>query len=87
MEKCYTKLCVKEGTNFRDFSHGPAGVDYRNYCDDCVSAADREEHRRHMKRSLSYQTSVVRNLEEKLKQERAKLREQHDEMVLEMRNV
>ena len=86
MEKCHTKMCVKEGTNYRDFSIGGCG-DIRFYCDDCVGPADKEEHARSVKRSLSYQTSVVRNLEEKLEQERTKLRKQHENMVLEMRNV
>jgi len=86
MDKCHNKTCVLEGTNYRDFSIGGCG-DIRFYCDGCVGDADKEEHRRSMKRHLSYQTSVVRNLEEKLVTERAKLREQHDEMVLEMRNV
>jgi len=86
MDKCHNKTCVLEGTNYRDFSIGGCG-DIRFYCDDCVGPADTEEHHRSVRRNLSYQTSVVRNLENKLYEEREKLRKQHENMVLEMRNV
>lgn len=86
MNACYEKDCGREGTKYRDFSIGGCG-DIRFYCNECVGPADKEEHRRFVKRNITYQTSVVRNLEKKLEKERAKLRKQHEELVLELRDV
>lgn len=68
----HTDPCANEGTIFRDCTRGPI-YDPRFFCKDHITEADAVQQRLHNKGNLTYQRSVVTNLELQLVAAREKL--------------
>lgn len=72
-KRCYhTEPCENEGTIFRDCTRGPL-YDPRWFCEDHIEEADATEQRISERAALSYQRSIVANLETDLAKAKVEL--------------
>ncbi len=72
-KRCYhTEPCDNEGIIFRDCTRGPL-YDPRWYCEDHIEEADATQRQISEEAALSYQRSIVTNLENDLAKEQIKL--------------
>lgn len=72
-KRCHhTEKCDNEGTIFRDYTRGPL-YDPRWFCDKHIEEADAVQQRISREVTLSYQRSIIANLEKTLEDARTKL--------------